>query len=334
MWHSPRGCEEVVSAGGRLERGGPEVLRLATWNLRWFPFGCPPGRTCPERATDIDWLACTLTWMDVDLVALQEISVAAPDARGGDSPLGRLTDALDRATGGSWSVDLQDCGGRGAQRVGFLWNRDRLELTGFADTWELNGDLLASPSNPCAARLRPGCYARATGLRTDGSRGVDFHLLSVHLDSGRGDLDYTRRRRALARLAVVEHGERPIRDVDDDVVILGDFNTMGRNDPPHRSGDQEIALFESELADQGYRRLSSAADPYCTDYFQRRAGALDHAVASVDMEEVAPEARARVTGVCALRGCQNLTDPEPVAVQRLSDHCPVVIELVNEDRDE
>lgn len=331
VWHSPDGCERVVSVGGRLLRESPDALRLAAWNVRWFPWGCAPNETCPERATDVDWLACTLTWMDADLIALQEITTTEPDDPGQDPILARLMETLDRSTGGSWAVDLQDCGERDAQRVGFLWNRDRVELTDFADAWELNGDDLASPSHPCAARLRPGRYARAVGLRPDGSPGADFHVVSVHLDSGRGQLDFRRRRRALVRLGAIEHDGRPLRELDRDVVILGDFNTMGRSDPPDVTGPEEVARFEAELGDRGFRRLQGEEAPYCTEYYRGRAGALDHATVTVEMTEA--EVTARVTGVCAVEDCRPLGERVPLALQRLSDHCPVVFEIANEDRD-
>jgi hypothetical protein len=42
---------------------------------------------------------------------------------------------------------------------------------------------------------------------------------------------------------------------------------------------------------------------------------------------------ARVTGRCALLACAPFDDREPAASERLSDHCPVVVELENRDDD-
>jgi hypothetical protein len=52
---------------------------VGTWNVRWFPRGCPSNQACPDQATDIPWLACTIAWMNVDVLALQEI-LTTPDA--------------------------------------------------------------------------------------------------------------------------------------------------------------------------------------------------------------------------------------------------------------
>jgi hypothetical protein len=72
--------------------------------------------------------------------------------------------------------------------VGFLWKGARVALLQRTDVWELNG---AATDNACARNLRPGRYAWAKT-----PMGVDFHLLSVHLDSGRTSRDYTNRRQA------------------------------------------------------------------------------------------------------------------------------------------
>ena len=42
---------------------------------------------------------------------------------------------------------------------------------------------------------------------------------------------------------------------------------------------------------------------------------------------------ARVTGYCALAGCQRIKGDYPLAYRRLSDHCPVVVEIENRDED-
>ena len=92
---------------GFVVPANPAMRRVGTWNIRWFPRGCPSNRTCPDKTTDLPWLGCPMAWMNVDLFAIQE-SLATPDA---EFSLNSLRLELNRLTGGSWQVDLQSCGG-------------------------------------------------------------------------------------------------------------------------------------------------------------------------------------------------------------------------------
>jgi endonuclease/exonuclease/phosphatase family metal-dependent hydrolase len=220
-------------------------------------------------------------------------------------------------------VDLQSCGGASDQHVGFLWNGSRVALLQLTDAWELNGAATGPTTNACAGNLRPGRYALAkTPI------GVDFHLLSVHVDSGTTTRDYDHRRQAAQRIGQIRVGNTPILQLDHDVLVLGDYNTMGRQDAPPVSAQEELAVFDGELA-PGFRRRPMT--PNCTEYFERRAGALDHIIASTGMQEAA--ATARVTGYCALAACADLSGAMPAAAERLSDHCPVVVDIQDRDLD-
>jgi endonuclease/exonuclease/phosphatase family metal-dependent hydrolase len=319
VWTSPQGCQQVVGSGGRMAPSNPAILRAGTWNIRWFPRGCPSHETCPEQATDLPWLACTIAWMNVDLLALQEI-LTTPDA---EFSLNALRTELNRLTGTSWQVDLHDCGSPSTQHVGFLWKGSRVALLDLTDIWELNGAATSPTANACAGNLRPGRYALAkTPI------GVDFHILSVHFDSGRTSRDYNHRRQATQRIDEIKIGNTSILGLDRDVLVLGDYNTMGREDAPLISASGELAVFDDELA-PGFRRLPMT--PNCTEYFERKAGALDHIVASTGMREAA--ATARVTGYCAVAGCADLTGAMPAAAERLSDHCPRCVEIQDRDLD-
>jgi predicted extracellular nuclease len=112
------------------------------------------------------------------------------------------------------------------------------------------------------------------------------------------------------------------------VLVLGDYNTMGRQDAPPISAQEELAVLDGELA-PGFRRLAMTLN--CTEYFEGKGGTLDHIVVSTGMQEVV--ATARVTGYCALAGCADLTGAMPAAAERLSDRCPVVVEIQDQDLD-
>jgi predicted extracellular nuclease len=189
--------------------------------------------------------------------------------------------------------------------------------------WELNGAASGPTDHACAGNLRPGRYAWAQS-----PIGVDFHLVSVHFDSGKTSRDYDHRRQAAQRIGQIAIGNTPVLQLDRDVLVLGDYNTMGRQDPPPISAPEELAVFDRELA-PGFRRLPMT--PACTEYHDGKAGALDHVVSSTGMREVA--ATARVTGYCAVAGCATIAGAMPAAAERLSDHCPVIVEIQDRDLD-
>jgi hypothetical protein len=246
--------------------------------------------------------------------------LTTPDA---EFSLNALRTELNRLTGGSWQVDLQSGGGASHQHVRFLWNGLRVALLQLTDVWELNGSATGPTASTCVGNLRPGRDALAkTPI------GVDFHILSVHFDSGTKSRDYGHRRQAAQRIGQVTMGNTPILQLDQDVLVLGDYNIMGREEPPPVSAQEELAVFDGELA-PGFRRLPMT--PNCTEYHERKGGALDHLVVSAGMQEVA--ATARVTGYCAVAACENIAGPMPAAYERLSDHCPVVVDIQDRDLD-
>ena len=52
------------------------AVGVGTWNIRWFPDGdmTPGPSTIP---TDLRWLSCVIAWMNVDVLAVQEILTTA-----------------------------------------------------------------------------------------------------------------------------------------------------------------------------------------------------------------------------------------------------------------
>ena len=309
-------CEQVVAAGGRLGKAG-DRLRIATWNIRWFPDGNPQK---PGMETDLRWLACALAWLNPDVMALSEIR----STRKADAAWAAVTDGISGHIGGDWRVDLQGCGGELTQHVGFLWNAERVTLSDAADVWQMNG-AASNPRQPCAGNLRPG---RASYVKSRAG-GIDLHIVAVHWDSGTRPRDFAHRESARDRLDSL-FTDLNQRRPDADLIVLGDFNTMGVEGGVN--GAQEIAVFRSSLATEvpGFRALMPKLE--CSEYFEGRCGLLDHIVVTRDMVE-AGTAAAIVSGYCAMLDGQPFGDAEPVAYQKLSDHCPVFVDIEDRDRD-
>lgn len=243
VWGSGAGCRQVVGAGRRMAVLQASLVRMGTWNIRWFP-----------DETDLDWLACTIAWMNLDILAVVEIR-DTPEAR---AAMGRVRDTLRTVSGATWGIDLHRCGPARSQHVGFLWRADRVTLSEFADRWHFNARATAE-SSPCAKGLRPGRYAyvKATG------DGVDFHAIVVHLKSG--STPAARQE----RMTVVNRLDEAVADLlarDRDIVILGDFDTMGTGSPGSAGEELQTMATIATMKAPGFTRLT--VEPPCTEYYR------------------------------------------------------------------
>ena len=135
------------------------------------------------------------------------------------------------------------------------------------------------------------------------------------------------RHRALNRIDRVAPA---LAKLDPDIIILGDFNTMGAGD--RRSQRYELKALRRLAAKEAPGFDVLPVFPACTHYFKGRGGELDHVLVAKAMREVVPRA-ARVSGYCARTQCQRIVGEYPLAYRRLSDHCPVIIDVIDQDDD-
>lgn len=320
VWASQSGCQKVVQAGGRMAITTNDQLRVATWNIRWFPYGQPPNRAEKSNyVTDIRWLTCSIAWMNVDVLAVQE-SLATSKAKQAWEEVLRL---LGDMTGTSWRWMSQRCGEPNSLKIGFLWNSKRVEMQQVKSLKAFNVRAQSS-DNPCEGRMRPGHYAYVQSLRKSGA---DFHLIALHLKSAPTVFALEERQKALNR---IDKTVKPFLSEDEDIVILGDLNTMGAGDNASRKSELKYMRRMVSKEKPGFQDLPIT--PRCTHYFRGRGGWLDHILVNHGMAEMRTRS-ARVTGYCAIAQCQRIKGDYPLAYERLSDHCPVVIDIANQDRD-
>lgn len=312
-WSSAQAC--VAALATRTPRATGR-LRIGTWNIRWFPDGAA-GDPHAERSTDVPWLGCAIASLDVDVLAVQEI-VQHPRGR---SAILALLEELERHTGHRWQARFDDCPDDGRQHLGFLFDTEAVTVA----TRHLP-DLHPSGGG-CDGRLRPGlgAFVRA---RT----GVDLHLVTLHLDSGTGERDHRNRRASIDRLSGVLEALRPL-GLDRDLVVLGDLNTMGcaRCEPPVDAA-QELAALDAQLARTTPPMLRVPAALPCSEYHRGRGASLDHVLVRRGLEELPASARVEVHGPCAELRCGRSRGH--AALDRLSDHCPLVLELDGADLDD
>jgi endonuclease/exonuclease/phosphatase family metal-dependent hydrolase len=306
-----------VQSGARLPRRADRA-RLVAWNIRWFPDG-GPGKSESEHPTDTHWLACALAYLNADVVALEEVK-AYPRAQ---QKLDEVRAQLDQLTRGSHRARLDDCQPVAAQHVGLLWNEKRVKAQDFDVFAQLN-----PLAGPCQDHLRPGL-----GARFRFPRGLDLEVIAVHLKSGDEPRAQELRARSLARLpSVLEAVKR--RHKDDDLVVLGDFNTMGCSScSPAVAGAAERQSLAAGLAQASPPLTVLPTKPGCSQYYSGKAGLLDLVVATSAMRELGASAEVSASGLCGELACGSLPHSPPAAYRELSDHCPIVIDLLDQDLD-
>lgn len=317
-WQSRADCEKALASGQRLERAAG-VARLGTWNVRWFPDG-KPGKGQDGQGTDLAWLGCSIAWMNVDALAVQEFKANERARRS----VAELLQILNRHTSGRWEAKFDDCPNSDSQHVGLLVNRARVTVKAETTVAELNPHGTA-----CKDNLRPGFSAYLTL-----PGGLDFHFVSVHTKSGTERRSSDLRERSLKALSAADRVLLGI-EPDADVIIAGDFNTMGCKDcSPSIGADDELTRMDTTLAGLAppFRRLT-ASKP-CSEYHAGHGTLLDHFLVSRSFSEVGQGITAQVSGICHAHACAVRPPDGPGAAQReLSDHCPLLLDIPDRDLD-
>lgn len=263
-------------------------LRVVTWNLRNFP----------DKGQDLARLRTRLHELAADVIAVQEIHDAA---------------ALRELMPG-WELVLSEAGGRGGQKLGFLYDPAQLELVGGPREHK---------QLAMGGAVRPGLsgYLRARG------GGPDFHVLVVHLKAR--DEGYALRRSQWAALAEIV--QEIARD-DGDVIVLGDFNATG---PARGRPDEELALLDARLGEVGLQRVDNGSG--CSVYWDgarrdawQEPSHLDLVWVGGLLEADAASLKAEPLLHCARHACRPFRSTQSYPERDyadLSDHCPVVVDL-------
>jgi hypothetical protein len=162
--------------------------------------------------------------------------------------------------------------------------------------------------------------------------GLDLHLVSVHAKSGTGQRDFALRERTLGGFDTAAR-EAGALVPDSDLVFAGDYNTMGcRHCSPPVSAQAELRLLIDRTGGLGIPLRPVPSDGACSEVSGEQSTLLDHFLVSRAMAELGPTEQTHVSGWCELTRCAASPHRPPAeVVDRISDHCPILIEL--EDRD-
>ena len=269
----------ALVGGVALTRCAEPNIEVATFNIRFFPEG---GLAQVEGAFE------AIEALGVPIVAVEEIT---------DPALFRA--AAREHLGPNWEAEfgprrVEDVVGRELQ-VGLLYNSER---------YRARDARLHTQPGPDGGLGRPALEVR---LEPVAGRGPALRVFVVHLKAG-GDSAKVRARQLRALQPIVVEA----RAGEDEVVVLGDFNSTGETD---RENIEDFAAAAGlDWATEGLE---------CTSYWKPRerdwactGSALDHVLTSRRARE------AEALGPCESEGCEP-GESCPVFYDVVSDHCPV-----------
>ncbi len=291
-----------------LPPGLPDAgdVRFAHFNLRNFPLDERPPSTDLgfSRRTNICDVEDVLAGLGAQVMGFVEVC----DTR-------RFPPILRRAGGDRpMRILFSQGGGQGGQHLAVAWDGDAFELV--EGPIEIR-EIVVKPG------LRP---ALAVRLRSKLDSKLDFTVVEVHLDSGRDDLQH---RLDQVKLLADWLEEWVDRIGDSDLILQGDFNTMGGR---RVSAQEELALVDAILAEVGLRRLDNATG--CSQYWEgpgRADGVFESSLLDqVYLGGLDAAGPARSWLHCERLQCGDLVSragDEDGTFFDVSDHCPVTFEV-------
>jgi len=312
-WTSRSDCESLLAERAPTSR----APRIATWNIRYFPDSIEDEQTDPDKATDVPWLACAIATLDVDILVVQELK----NSEAGLEKQQELLDELNALTGGDWQLELDQCSPAEVQHPGFLFDAARVSGEAFREIPSLN------PDPVCSNSISPGFGGY---FRIDG--GPDFHLVAVHGATGSSKTQFDKRALTTAALESVVADAYAI-DPDEDIIFAGDFNTVGCEDcEPASSNEDEVDALGQTVASLEPSLALLPTSESCTRVADDMPH-IDHVIAAASMSEIPGEAVVQVGGICQEIGCDRQVNWLEDAYDRLSDHCPLILDLEAVDDD-
>ena len=340
VWHSvanqpmlePEGAVEFVSAnsrasnalphdvGGSLRVGGANVLNYFTTYGGSTDRGANnAGELARQRAK----MATTLTTLNADVLSLMEVQ------NNGDTALNDLVAALNEKAGaGTYAAVTTGSVGTDAIKVAIIYKPSKVTPVGQFMTD--NNSVFSRP--PVAQTFRDKTTGGVFSVIANHLKSKGSCPTSGDVDTGQGCWNQLRVRQAQALLGFVDTVKQ--KSGDQDVLLLGDFNAYGAEDPI------------KALQNSGFESLNlriPAEDRYSYQ-FNGLFGYLDHALASQNLgsqvsgitewhvnsdEPVIADYNTEFKKVAGCTGtnCTGIDLFDPTNPFRASDHDPVLVGL-------
>jgi endonuclease/exonuclease/phosphatase family metal-dependent hydrolase len=288
----------IVSNTDKAGEKKNKPLVFATYNIRNFDHD-------PRSGVETNKVELTkiLNSFAFDLLAIQEVVAR-------DTFESHVTENFSKLR-----YKLTDCGGRGHQKLGFIYNPGRLKLISFSEEARI------AVNSDCHSGIRPGAFA----IFETKSK-VQFLAVSLHLKAGgmqeNDDLRYTQI--MVLHDILKEYRNKGIKKF----VIMGDLNTTDYI----KRAKNYLRFMEFVKAND---LVDSAESVDCSAYWSggvsdgmEHSSVLDHILVSKNLLDETKKPKISVHSHCALVSCaatpaQNLGE----SYKGVSDHCPVTFSL-------
>ena len=229
---------------------GQDRIRVGAWNIETL--GSPDSRDYLRKSPSNGYsvprkpaeLADLIEVLRLDVLALSEIDDT--DEREGPATnrvLGEAFRILNRRSGNDWAYRLfpKRIRRHSSQHTGLAWNRRRIRAVG--------GHFRVPVIDVTSRRFFEWDRHPHAMKFTRGRGRTDFVVVPIHMKAGRGAAAVTQRR-SEAEALVRELSEIREHFQDRDIILIGDFNMLRRNEPAGRVYRRKGGLFDLNYSDR------------------------------------------------------------------------------------
>lgn len=214
-----------------------------------------------------------------------------------------------------YDTEVSRCGGAHGQHLGFLYNKNKVELLAF------NEDLRVSEpgGNPgCDTGSRP----LAIGLFRIKATGQKFYGMTAHLKSGSNPSSLQKRLKQFEAIKTLVSELKAKTDVKE-FYLAGDLNTTSFN-----TRGPDYAQLNKVVSELGMVNLTSKVG--CSAYWWGGSddgvedpSLLDHVIATPGLIKTSSP-RANLYGHCQKVSCRQARERDlGISYESVSDHCPI-----------
>ncbi|MCP4913997.1 MAG: hypothetical protein GY909_12875 [Oligoflexia bacterium] len=293
----------VLFFGLSLVASAAPALKLATYNIR--NFGARElhsnQKSTKSEQSSLRW---QLNKLNADLIAVQEVV----DDR-------EFINFI-KSNYSKYGVVLSKCGGNGRQKLGFVYNKNNLDLLSYSE------DASLKEYEPCHEGLRPAFIANFKFKKNKST----FTAIGVHLKAGGYPESIQMRAKQYKILSQIIRKQKSKNRQR--LIVLGDFNTT-----EYKSRNQHYRKFVKFVRDNQLTDFSEEVE--CTSYWNGgeddgifHSSLLDHILVSDSFLNQFWTYEVTNHAHCKANRCrQEREESLGFTFKEISDHCPIMATL-------